>query len=229
MIRRLFVWIFLYVNIQAACFKNTDEMLLFVKKILPEKPIILEAGGHYGEDTLRMYAVFDNATIHVFEPLPSSYKKIKDITCGIESIKTYPFALSNFEGMTNFYVNYNNDGASSIGKPVNFNEKEFDKKPIKVSCTTINAWAKKYSIERIDFMWLDMEGHELSVLKNADIIDAVKCIYTEIDFVPVREDTGVYIQLRSFLEKKGFQEIWRDGDPGSRFGNALFIHESLLQ
>lgn len=210
-------------NFSNIYFSNEDDMLNYVKKLLPESPVILEAGGHHGEDTLRMKNIWENATIHVFEPLPSSYNTILQNTKSLSNIFTYPYALSNYTGITNFYINFHNDGASSINKPVNFNQHEFEKIPINVNCITIDNWAMQHNVSCIDFMWLDMEGHELFALKNSlRILSSVKAIYTEVIFTPVRENCCLYIDLKKFLESQGFNEICKLYY-NDRFGNVLFL------
>ena len=203
-----------------------DDMLAFVRSFLPENPVILEAGGHFGEDTIRMKSVWQNATMHAFEPLPSSFEKMLKNTRDLSQVYCYPYALTSYSGETNFYIDIPNNAASSIGYPVEWNETEFEKEPIQVSCITINEWAKLNSVSRIDFMWLDMEGHELFALQHAtDILHAVQAIYTEISFVPIREGSCSYTDLRAFLESQGFYEVWKSCDSG-RFGDALFIKKT---
>lgn len=199
-----------------------NDMLSYVKSFLPINPVILEAGGHFGEDTIRMKSVWPDATMHVFEPLPSSFEKMIRDTQNLSSVFCYPYALTTFLGKTNFYIDIPNNAASSIGYPVEWNESEFDKTPIQVSCTTINQWASLNNISKIDFMWLDMEGHELYALQHAsDILKTVKAIFTEVSFVPVREGSCLYIDLKNFLESEGFVEVWKCSF--GRFGDALFV------
>ena len=203
-------------------FRNPDEMLSFVKSFLPTSPTILEAGGHFGEDTIRMKTVWPNATIHVFEPLPSSFAKMIQETGHLSSVFCYPYALTTYSGETNFYIDIPNNAASSIGYPVTWNAHEFNKIPIQVTCITINDWAKLTHTSQIDFMWLDMEGHELYALQHASsILNTVQAIYTEISFVPIREGSCSYTELRKFLEAQGFYEVWKRSC--GRFGDALFI------
>lgn len=215
---------FLYLSfLSAAPFHTPEGMLLYVKRFLPDNPVILEAGGHHGEDTNRMKTLWPQATMHVFEPLPSSYEKLVQNTRKLPNVFCYPYALSHTIGKTNFYFDFLNDGASSIGAPVDFNQHEFKKEPLEVQCTTLNEWSKNYAISRIDFMWLDMEGHELYMLLHAsNVLDSVKAIYTEFSFVPIRSDTGLYIDLKRFLESKGFTEIHRM-EYGRFGGDVLFM------
>src|SRR5579872_6813994 len=210
---------------QAGSFLDPNNMLTFVKELLIAEPVILEVGGRFGEDTIRMKSFWPNATMHVFEPLHSSYEQIIKNTAHLSAIFAYPFALTTYSGKACFYINIHNAGASSIGYPVVWNEHEFDKKPIEVDCTTIDEWAKKNKISRIDFMWLDMEGHELYALQHGkEILNTVQAIYTEISFEPIRENSCSYIDLRNFLVEQGFYEAWKSSETG-RFGDALFIRK----
>lgn len=174
------------VQSSAVSFNNPDEMLAYVKQLLPDSPVILEAGGHFGEDTIRMKSVWNNAMVHMFEPLPSSFKVMIQEVKNLSKVACYPYALTNHSGVTNFYIDLPNNGASSIDFPVSWNEGEFDKTPIQVPCITIKDWAQMYGVSHIDFMWLDMEGHELYALQHAgDLLKTVKAIYTEVSFIPV--------------------------------------------
>ena len=209
-------------------FANSRAMLNYIKRHLPENPTILEAGGWHGEDTVAMKTIWPGATIHVFEPNPDSFQKLAANTKKYPEIYPYNYALSDVRKNVDFYIDIFNDGACSIGKPVAFNEHEFDKKPITVPATTINIWAKEHGVNHIDFMWLDAEGHELRILKEAsDIISTVKAVFTEIDFIEIREKACLYSEVKALLESYGFVEVWQELC-SSFFGNALFIKKELL-
>ncbi len=207
---------------------DPDNMLAFVKQWLPESPTILEAGGHFGEDTNRMKTVWPDATMYVFEALPSSFQVMVNATQHLSNVKCYPYALTNYSGITTFYIDFHNHAASSIDYPVEWNEHEFDKTPIEVPCTTLDEWASANSISPVDFIWFDLEGHELYVLqKGLDLLKSVKAIYTEISFQPIRKNSCSYFDLRQFLESQGFCEVWKSCETGL-FGDALFVKSDLL-
>ena len=48
-----------------------------IKQFLPKNPVIVEAGAHIGRDTLKMHAIWPQATIHAFEPVPPLFKQLK--------------------------------------------------------------------------------------------------------------------------------------------------------
>jgi len=227
LMRAQILLLMMIVNTFSLSFKHAHEVLLYLKenKIVPDNPVILEAGAHYGEDTKRMQSVWPAATFYLFEPLPSSFAKLIEDTADMPRVTCYPFALNNYQGITNFYFNPGNDGASSIGFPVEFNEQEFIKDPLQVPCITLDKWAADYNVGHVDFMWFDMEGKELDVLSTGtSVLQHVKAIYTEISFVPVRQNSGLYVDLRKFLEMNGFKEVWKGADEG-RYADALFIRQ----
>lgn len=205
-----------------------DQILSYIKRFLPQSPVILEAGGDTGEDTVRMKTAWPNATMHVFEPLPWSFETIVKKTKHLPNINCHQYALTDFSGETNFHVDIPNNGSSSIGAPLSFNRGEFDPTPIKVSCITLDEWAEQNNVNHIDFMWLDMESHELYALKKGiKVLDTVKVIFTEVAYEPVREGSCLYPDLKKFLEEHGFIEVWKW--QVARFGDALFIKKDLLQ
>ena len=147
----------------------------------------------------------------------------------LPDVHGYPYALSTYSGTTNFYLNPGNIGACSINAPVSWNEKEFEKTPIKIPCTTLNEWMLEHEITHVDFMWLDMEGHELYALQHGtDLLKTVKAIYTEVSFVPVRINSGAYTDLNALLIAHGFSEVWRSTYKEEKYGDALFIKKELL-
>lgn len=200
-----------------------DDVFNIIKQYTPSDPVILEAGGHHGEHTVQMAEIWPNAKIYVFEPLKTSYEKLLKAIEGKNNINTYPFALSSHNGKVNFYLNLDNDAACSIGEPVEYNKHEFSKTPISVDCITLDSWKSLNAIGKIDFMWLDMEGHELQALKaGLNLLKDVQVIFTEVGYNLIRMNACLYIEYKKFLEEQGFVEIWKSG-VGSNFGDALFV------
>jgi FkbM family methyltransferase len=195
-----------------------------IRRILPEDPIIVEAGAQFGEDTSWMAQFWAKGKIHAFEPVPSSYQQLKLNVEGFSNVSIYSLALSNEIGEKSLYLA---GGASSLLRPKeSFNNDYFHsdlEHPIEVECTTLDQWAKDLGVQKIDFLWLDMEGNELRMLQAAPmILKQVKLIYTEVNLQPFWEDCVQYSELKNWLESQGFTEIWKDLVP-SWHGNALFI------
>jgi len=210
--------------------------LQIVRYFIPDNPHILEAGGHYGDDTIKMMNYWPNATIYSFEPNPSAYAQLKASTKSYNSVFTYPFALYNYDGMVQFRIRLDaNEGGSSILPPSqDYSETGhthdwwYVEKEIEVPCMTLDSWAKQESIQTVDFMWLDMEGVELQALKaGSDLLKNVKAIHSEVNFQEFRTGMTQYEALSKFLEEQGFEEVFFEGSRTFQ-GNAIFVRSNLI-
>ena len=199
-----------------------------LRKMLPENPIILEAGAQFGEDTTWMSQFWPQGTIYAFEPLPASFIELEKVAAQTHNVISIPLALSDKKGTFSFYVA---GGASSLLQPQeSFNNDYFHSdlnNPITVHTITLNEWAQQNNVDTIDFMWLDMEGNELNALKGSlDLLPRVKLIYTEVNLQRFWHDCVMYEELIAWLEEQGFVEIWRYIVPHWH-GNALFINTNI--
>lgn len=194
-----------------------------IKQFLPENPIILEAGAHIGRDTIKMARLWPQAQIHAFEPAPSLFAQLKQNTAEFSNIKCHSYALSNHNGNAIFYESHGIDAVSSLHKPNEYFNTKATFTPITVETITIDSWAQKYQIPSIDFMWLDLQGHELTALQGAlHTLKTTGVILAEINLVQRYENAILYNELRRWLEAHNFvlqQEALHKKD----WGNALFI------
>jgi FkbM family methyltransferase len=199
----------------------------YISKYLPDNPIVLEAGAHIGKDTFELSKLFKKGYIHAFEPVPSILEQLKLNTSALTNVSVYPLALSDKDGYTEMFISSGrSDGSSSIMQPkehLNIHpDVHFDKK-ITVPTVTIDTWAQSNNISKIDFLWLDLQGHELAVLKaSPTILKTVKVIHTEVSLVENYEGNPIYKDLKDWLHTWGFKVAkeaiaWSDG------GNVLFI------
>jgi len=77
---------------------------------------------------------------------------------------------------------------------------------VKIPTITIDDWRKRYHIPKVDFTWLDVQGHELPVLKVApNTLKRIQTIYTEVSLKEMYEGGSLYRQLRQWLENHGFR------------------------
>lgn len=227
---------------------NRHKIFKFIKPYLPHNPVILEAGSFNGTDTVHMSQFWPEAYIHAFEPVPEVYKILKNKTKGIPKISTYPFALSNRNGFATFHLAEApqkagvSTGSGSLLAPkehLKYSDAVFPGQ-ITVETLTLDQWASIYNIDHIDFMWLDMQGHELTALKHAlTILPSVTMIYTEVEFVEAFEGQPLYKDVKEWLGLQGFELLATDFDEahaalGNKipvknqwFGNALFYKKSI--
>jgi FkbM family methyltransferase len=205
-----------------------------VSQFLPTNPIVLEAGMHYGTDTLKMKAKWTGAKIYGCEPHPESFKKAYENTRLLKDVFVYPVALFDREGTEVFYMSQRNEGASSLfadntdivkcpphmTPPDGLNFRDV---PTTVFCTTVDRWAEKNDIHQIDYIWLDTEGSELLILQNAmSILPKVKVISIECNFREYRKGISLFSDLFEFLTEQGFTLDSICGNPEWQ-ADAIFV------
>ncbi len=182
-----------------------------IKTILPENPIIVEAGAHRGRDTLKMHALWPHGIIHAFEPVQNLFSDLQSRIAGKQNIRCYNYALSNKTEQTVMYVsNACCDAVSSLLKPKEMGLQSTDiifSKQL-VHAIILDDWAKKYNVSYVDFLWFDMQGGELTALQASPVIlKTVKAIKTEVSFTQRYEDNPLYDQLSMWLKDQGFFEV----------------------
>jgi FkbM family methyltransferase len=214
---------------------SAHRMLPSMAQFLPENPVILEAGAFEGEDAVVMSQVWPKGIIHTFEPVPLLYLKTKAKTFNCKNVRCYQMALSETTGKAKFYVSSDNEndvsGSSSLLEPkehlkiypsVKFN------RSIEVQTINLDEWAQINNVDHIDFMWLDMQGAELAMLKACpNILKTVKLIFIEIAFAETYKNMPLYQEVRPWLESQGFTVIYEETCGAAKAeGNALFIRTS---
>ena len=143
-----------------------------IARIIEPDDVLLEAGGFDGGDTIHLVKLVPNGGIISFEPNPTRYKELVEKTRNLANVKTYPFALGERNQTVTFYLCHgvqNNpafDGASSILPPTKETRPNYQGPIVQVPCVRLDDWCRENNHSRIDFMWLDLEGYELQVLKK---------------------------------------------------------------
>lgn len=202
-----------------------------IARYLPDDPVILEAGACDGTDTVRFAQRWPKAVIHSFEPVPALYAEASRRTGGLPGVRVYPLALSGRPGTAVMHVvdpgAGGNRGTSSLlvttqdypDIPADVRAQE-----VEVTVTTMADWAKAEGVDRIDFIWLDMEGMELSALKSAGpLLDSVRAVCMEVSRERRHEGTPLYDEVVSWMREQGFRPVidrvtlW--------FGNILFARD----
>lgn len=199
----------------------------FIRKFLPDAPVIIEAGAHVGIDTLEMSRVWPKGSIHAFEPVPDIFAKLAENTKGLRNVKLYPCALGAATGTARIFVSGGtSDGSSSLLEPkehltehpeVHFNSR------IEIPVMTLDDWSEKYGVRNADLLWLDMQGNELAAMKAGErILGTVRAIHIEVSLKEVYRGVPLYPEVRQWLEARGFKVV-REELPWPDMGNVLFV------
>jgi len=196
-------------------------------RYLPSDPVIVEAGAYTGADTVELAKIWPAGRIFAFEPLPSLMARVKARTAKHTNIVPCELALSDRRGEAMMHISGGASDASSSLRPPKVTKQTHPHitwdQSITVQTATLDQWAQEKQIDHVDFLWLDMQGHELAALKAAPrIMATVKVIVTEVFLKELYEGAPLYAEVRAWLEGQGFEVVsekiaWEDS------GNVLFV------
>lgn len=202
-----------------------------LKRHLPGDAVLLEAGAHRGTDTVALARMFPGGHVHAFEPIPTLYEELRRNAADCPNVTIYPLALGKDETVEPMWIGGGaEDGSSSLLRPKAhleiYREIRFDRTQL-VNVTTIADWARREGVERIDGMWLDMQGYELAALKAAGpLLATTRALILEISAVELYDGSPLWPEVRAWLEGNGFRidtESWH----GTRAdGDALAVRDS---
>jgi FkbM family methyltransferase len=210
--------------------------LFLIKRHVPPKPVILEAGAHMGEDSARLVQVLEPEKLYAFEPVPELFAALERRTNALAPVKCFPYALGDRIGTSTLHVSsgYHElpgqripaDGSSSLLRPTGHYELcphvEFATQ-IEVPVTTVDEFAKRQNVQRIDFMWLDLQGMELKALQGAEkLLRTVSSVYLEASTRQLYDGAPVYAEIERWMNSKGFVAKYV-AIPKDGHGNALFV------
>ena len=217
-------------------YPSPRDLFPIVSPYLPKNAAILEGGAYNGVHTQMLAELWPEGSVYSFEPVPELSNRVRAATAEYKNVHVFELALSDKVGEAKFYVSEFADkpdfpSESSSLLPPTGHEKIFPnikfKKEITVKTTTMDSWAQQNGVDRIDFLYLDIQGAELMTVKGSPrLMKTVKVIMTEVESVELYTGQGLYGQLKAWLEQHGFQLIAANfdptkGDPG--FGDAIFV------
>jgi 2-O-methyltransferase len=161
------------------------------------QPTILEIGCNDGTETNKFLQLFGRGTkLYAFDPEPRAIKRFREQVTD-PRVQLFELAISDRDGTTEFYMS---DGApaepglanicpdgwdqsGSIRKPKEHLKQfpwcKFENKII-IATKTLDTWCREHQVDNIDFMWVDVQGAEVDLIRGAQsALQRTRFLYTE--------------------------------------------------
>ncbi|MBI2239232.1 MAG: FkbM family methyltransferase [Magnetospirillum gryphiswaldense] len=146
-----------------------------------------------------------------FEPEPQAFEQLRGLSpAPWRSVTWLPFAVGAENGPATLYVPPDPVGASllehdpAVGERFGLSHLTSDCRPVPVETLTLDTALDGRPLP--DYLKLDVEGAELSILKSAPASLAhCVAIKAEASFVPARKQQPVVADLDVFLRGQGFE------------------------
>lgn len=164
---------------------------------------VFDVGGYAGAYARAARSAFGaRARIHCFEPNPVMYAGLEERVAGDNAITCHRLALSDERGSARLFVDRQGSSRASLVE----GSFEVIERPatesFEVATETVDDVARAEDVERIDVLKIDVEGHELAVLRGARNLLARRAVEViQFEFGEANLASRTY--LRDFHELLG--------------------------
>jgi len=139
---------------------------------------IFDIGSRDCEQSIEFYNTFPNSKIYSFECNPNTLDLCRKNTSNYKDrITLVEGAVTDYDGEITFYPidqqktittwKDGNPGASSIFRSNGtYDAEHYVQYKIKTNCHRLDTVMRTYNIDKVDIIWMDLQGAELLALKS---------------------------------------------------------------
>lgn len=206
----------------------------------------IDIGANIGEYSANILKLNNNTSVIAFEPSPECYKKLIMLKNIFNNrFKFHKCALSNKNTSGFLYYGKKKTGLASLDRKINKIPYvgESNKNRIKVKIKKLDNFIKDKNIGNIDFIKIDVEGHEMNVIEGASKFikkKNIKLIQIEFNWHHLIKEKTVYNfskKLNNYLPTRlnllnGKLKIINPLDFASNFfllNNLVFIQKQYFK
>jgi FkbM family methyltransferase len=179
------------------CDFYTNGEAKFARSRLAGAKVAFDVGAARGGWTKIALAADPHVVVHDFEPTSRRFKILQELGLG-ERVVLNNVGLGDQIGEADIY--YNASGGSNSLFPQRYNGEDYAPADVeKVRITTIDAYCREHGIDHVDFVKMDIEGHELSAIRGAEqMLRAGRVGVLQFEYSYVFLDSGT--SLRAVME-----------------------------
>jgi FkbM family methyltransferase len=209
-----------------------DRYRDITEKIKSVSPLIVDCGANVGNTIDIFLKQYISPTIYAYEPNPDLFEDLKKKYSAIKNIIIKPCAVGSVSRQISFHIINKGDSSSILNPSNTFKFYHGNKADIEQTIEVQMVRLDKEMIEEgsIDILKLDLQGYELEALKGCGkILERVKIITTEIEFVPLYDNQPLFADIDFFLRNNGFRlmnlyELWTHPDGQLTAGDAVYLN-----
>ncbi len=176
-------------------FSGELEIINFLaNKMLNRKQVtVFDVGAHHGNYASEILSRIDSkVNLFCFEPSKQNFEYLKKRLGGIDNVKLLNFGFSNKEENATLYCFAEGTTVSSL---YNRNKGEDLIKTDEINLKILDDFCRDEGIESIDFLKIDVEGHELKVLYGGqNLIQSNLIEFIQFEFGSPNVESRTYFQ-----------------------------------
>ena len=141
------------------------EIQAALGRIHRDVPVVFDVGANLGLWSRRLLELKPQARVFLFEPSPECLKRIEGLHLNTQGI--IPAAVGDTVGKALLHFSSATDGSASLHQRGDSYFQDRTYQSVEVSVTTLDKVVQERGIDFVDFVKMDIEGHELSALRGA--------------------------------------------------------------
>jgi FkbM family methyltransferase len=205
-----------YYEVKISKATEKDEAdLLVVSKILKHGQTAIDIGANYGLYTKHLSSYVGNAgTVLSFEPIAKTFSSLQHNVKALKlhNVKLYNCALSDKKGKANMYIPDYKDGGENLYE-ASLSSHMDSPNSESVEINVLDEIIGKN--EGIDFLKIDVEGHEMNVLKGS-----LSTIERCVPLMLIEINGGIHTENQQALDILSLLKSWHY-TPYKRSGSSL--------
>lgn len=160
------------------------------------KLVCFDVGANVGQFTTLLHQVMgDQAIIHSFEPSAATFQNLQKNTAAFSGVTVHHLGLGESPGKLQLFTNNDTSLIASLyPRRLDHFGIQMDKNE-EVDILTLDGFCAQNNISHIHFLKMDVEGHELSVLKGGKaLLQSAKIDFIQFEFGGCNIDSRTYFQ-----------------------------------
>jgi FkbM family methyltransferase len=172
---------------------------------------VLDIGANIGRFSVTSSAVFPNARIFGFEPLPHCFEQAKSLNANNKNVEILNYGLGKRD--ETIEINANSFSPSSSFLPMTDSHTEafpFTKsqEKLQVQVRRLDNVAPKLKLGRNMMVKIDVQGYEGDVISGgSDTIKAAKLIMAELSYEVLYAGQPLFAEVAAMLSNLGFKFV----------------------
>ena len=141
------------------------ELVKLMKRMLKSGMTVLDVGANIGYfSALASGLVGNSGQVHAFEPMPQNLSRLRQNLSAFRWAHPYPYAVGDATGKAAIYFNKSEASWASL-----LNSDDLEHRA-DADIIRLDDWVSDHTVNRIDFMKMDIEGGEFHALQGAQVM-----------------------------------------------------------
>lgn len=195
--------------------------------------VVLDIGAYRGTFSKEFLRNFQNSKIYAFEPQKVEFEEMKSILSNYQNIVTINAAVYDKPGKQKLFKTKVAHSSSLLLSNEKYYESQKNIGFELVDSIVLDNWLEENNLDDIDFLKLDTQGAELTILKNIrEKLQRIKSIFIELNFKEQYLGSTNFTEVYNFLLENDFDlvNLYNLSHINGKliFCDGLFVNKRLL-